>query len=252
MEAGIVPLEMGVAVARVSFLPEGAAMIWNESEPEVPPPGGGVSTVTGAVPSVATSEAGIWASSRELLAKAVVRGLPFQSTTEVLINPEPFTVSVKLGVPTRAADGDSEVRMGTPPAMSKVTAPDVPPPGVGLNTVTEALPAFCTSEAWMEAVNWVALTKLVARFAPFHRTTELEMKEEPVTVSVKAASPTLALDGETDATLGAGFGGVGVPPPPPPPPQAVKNRRSPTAAEAARRSKRNRRVVRCIFTSALL
>ena len=138
--------------------------------------------------------------------------------------------------------------MGTPPAMSKVTAPDVPPPGVGLNTVTEALPAFCTSEAWMEAVNWVALTKLVARFAPFHRTTELEMKEEPVTVSVKAASPTLALDGETDATLGAGFGGVGVPPPPPPPPQAAMNSTSPITAVAVSCSTRNRRVVGCRIT----
>jgi hypothetical protein len=57
----------------------------------------------------------------------------------------------------------------------------------------------------MEAVNWVALTKVVVRLDPFQRTTELEMKDAPFTVSMKAASPALALEGETEATPGAGF-----------------------------------------------
>ena len=232
MEAGIFPFEMGVAVARVSFLPEGAGMIWNGSGPEVPPAGGGVSTVTCAVPVDATSEARIWASSRELLTKVVVRGLPFQSTTEVLVKPDPFTVIVKSGVPAGAADEESDVTMGTPLVTENVTAAEVPPPGEGLNTVTETLPTLATSEDGMDAVNWVALTKFVARLAPFQRTTELEMKEEPFTVSVNAPSPALALVGEMDVRLGTGFEGVGVPPPPPSLPQPARNNERLSAAKA--------------------
>jgi hypothetical protein len=40
----------------------------------------------------------------------------------------------------------------------KVRAVEVPPPGVGLNTVTAAVPAAAMSAAVIVAVNWVALT----------------------------------------------------------------------------------------------
>jgi hypothetical protein len=42
--------------------------------------------------------------------------------------------------------------------MVKLDAPDVPPPGAGLTTVTCAVPAELMSEAVMLACNWVELT----------------------------------------------------------------------------------------------
>ena len=180
-----------------------------------------------------------------------MRGLAFQSTTEVLANPEPFTVNVKSPVPAGVADGESELRLGTPPVISNVKALEVPPPGEGLNTVTEALPVLATSEAVIEAVNWVALTNVVVRLEPFHRTTELEMKEEPVTVSVKSASPAFALVGLSDVILGTGFCGVGVPPPPPPPQLASANVKTATPRAASPMRERIRVVFGRITVTSL-
>ncbi len=61
------------------------------------------------------------------------------------------------------------------------------------------------SAAVMEAVSWLLLTKVVVRLVPFHRTTELELKLEPLTVNVKAAPPAVALDGEIEIAVGTGL-----------------------------------------------
>ena len=63
---------------------------------DAPPPGVGFTTVTEAVSALAISEAGTMAVRSELSMKRVVSGLPFHFTTELAINPVPFTVSVKL------------------------------------------------------------------------------------------------------------------------------------------------------------
>src|SRR6267142_5878670 len=65
-----------------------------------------------------------------------------------------------------------------------VWALDVPPPGAGLNTVTDAVPAVARSVAGMDAVSCDAETNIVVRLAPFHRTTDALMKFVPFTVSV--------------------------------------------------------------------
>jgi hypothetical protein len=51
------------------------------------------------------------------------------------------------------------------------------------------------SAAGIAAVNRVAETKVVVRFAPFHCTTESVTKPVPLTVSVKAAPPAVRDDG---------------------------------------------------------
>ena len=66
---------------------------------------------------------------------------------------------------------------------------DVPPPGVGVCTVTCAVPLDARSLAAMDARTCVSLTKVVGRGAPFHWTTDEEMNELPLTVSVNAALP---------------------------------------------------------------
>ncbi len=72
---------------------------------------------------------------------------------------------------------------------------DVPPPGAGLTTVTEALPGLATSSAVMAAASCVLLTKVVTRFEPFHCTCDVDTNPLPFTVRLKAAEPATALDG---------------------------------------------------------
>ena len=84
----------------------------------------------------------------------------------------------------------------------KVNPLDVPPHGVGLNTVTDAVPAVAMLLAATEAVNFVPLTYVVASPVPFHCTVEVETKFVPVTVRVNAASPALALEGESALSVG--------------------------------------------------
>lgn len=76
-----------------------------------------------------------------------------------------------------------------------VSALDVPPPGVGLKTVTEAVPVAAMSLAGTAAVNCVALPNVVTSAAPFHFTAEVLMKFVPVSVNVKAAPPAVAEEG---------------------------------------------------------
>src|SRR5712691_10324116 len=110
---------------------------------------------------------------------------------------EPVTVRVKAGPPCSALLGESEESAGTglTAVMVKATAAEVPPPGVGVNTVIGAEPAVVRSLAGMLAVSWVALTKVVVRVPPFHCTTEAGMKLEPVSVRVTGPAPCSALLG---------------------------------------------------------
>src|SRR5882724_3947308 len=87
----------------------------------------------------------------------------------------------------------------------KVRAFEVPPPGLGLLTVMLAVPAVRMSLAGIEAVNWVALTKVVVRSNPFHRTVEAETKLVPVTVRVKPGNPASAELGLSPEIAGAGL-----------------------------------------------
>jgi hypothetical protein len=93
--------------------------------------------------------------------------------------------------------------------MAKLSAAEVPPPGVGVKTVTAAGPALARSEAAMLARSWVALTNVVARAPPFQRTTEAATKPLPFTVSEKPPLPAAALDGERLLADGVGADGAG-------------------------------------------
>jgi hypothetical protein len=86
-----------------------------------------------------------------------------------------------------------------------VCAFDVPPPGVGLNTVTFAVPAVAMSAAVIAAVNCVALTNVVVRSEPFHRTTDPLTKFVPFTVSGNAKPPAVAEDGLMLVVVGTGL-----------------------------------------------
>jgi hypothetical protein len=120
----------------------------------------------------------------------------------------PFTVRVKAGPPTVALAGMRVVTVGTgfpPGSIMRFNAFEVPPPGVGVKTLTAAVPAVAMSAAEMAALSCVLLTKVVGRSAPFQRTTELLMKRVPFTVKVKAGPPAVTLSGESEIMNGKGF-----------------------------------------------
>src|SRR5207248_7057160 len=104
----------------------------------------------------------------------------FQRTTEPGTKLVPVTVSVNCAPPATTDAGASPVVVGAGFAIVKVCAFDVPPPGASVNTVTGAVPAVAMSGAEIVAVSCVADTYVVARTAPFQRTTEPGTKLVPV------------------------------------------------------------------------
>ena len=85
-----------------------------------------------------------------------------------------------------------------------VNAPEVPPPGAGVKTVTEAVPTVAMSPAPIDACSCVALTKVVGRADPFHRTIEEDLKLLPLTLSVNDGPPETALAGASELATGTG------------------------------------------------
>ena len=62
-------------------------------------------------------------------------------------------------LPTGIDEGVMSVRVGTGfPVIVNIFEFDVPPPGIGLKTVTGFVPTAVRSEAGMTAVSWVAET----------------------------------------------------------------------------------------------
>src|SRR5882672_3539491 len=176
---------------------------------EVPPPGAGLNTVIDAVPAVAMSGAAIAAVSCEDEPKVVVRLPPFHRTTDPLMKFVPRTVSVNAAPPAAADVGVRLVVVGTgfgADEMVKTWAFEVPPPGAGLNTVIDAVPAVAMSAAAIAAVSCEDEPKVVVRLPPFHRTTDPLMKFVPPTVSVNAAPPAAADVGVRLVVVGTGFG----------------------------------------------
>src|SRR5436309_13750194 len=105
------------------------------------------------------SPARIWAWSWVLLTKVVVRSAPFQRTTDELLKFVPVAVSVNAAPPATALVGEIELSVGAGLLIVNVEAADVPPPGVGLKTVTEAVPAVAVSAAVTCGCSWGLRTK---------------------------------------------------------------------------------------------
>jgi hypothetical protein len=170
----------------------------------------GLRTVTAADPVAAMSVAAMLAVTRVALPNVVVRGAPFHSTVAPETKFVPSTVSVNAAPPAVALLGVSAVIVGADAAGAVIVngrATDSPPPGLGVNTVTEAVPAAVISPAPTVACSWEPPTYVVARSAPLHLTTELVTKPLPVTVRVKAGLPAATLLGVKVVT--AGTGGTG-------------------------------------------
>ncbi len=80
---------------------------------------------------------------------------PLKFTTELGLKLTPNTVNVKPALPAVTDKGETELVTGTVlglPTMN-TCAPEVPPPGAGLVTVTLNEPIVLRSEARIPAVN---------------------------------------------------------------------------------------------------
>ena len=135
--------------------------------------------------------------------------LPFQRMTDVIAKMlvVEFAVSVNAAPPAVALVGEIELSVGAGfvAVMLNVFAVEVPPPGVGVKTVTEALPVAAMSLARIWACSLVLLTNVVVRLLPFQRTTDEATKFDPVATSVKAPLPAAAVLGMIELSVGTGL-----------------------------------------------
>src|ERR1700688_135833 len=162
----------------------GGTLIANGKPFDVPPPGAGLAMVTVAVPTVAMSAAEISARKMALETKVVARALPFHCTVEEAMKFVPLTVSKKAASPANAALGPSDSVVGIGLSIVKLSAPETPPPGAGVETVTIAIPPVAVSAAVTAACKLVVETNVVVRAVPFHCTVDEDTKLLPVTVSM--------------------------------------------------------------------
>jgi hypothetical protein len=153
--------------------------------------------------SVAGIVATIWVLVTD---EGIIAGLDPKFTVAPATKPVPVRVNVKAAPPAVAEVGAVEVSAG--PAAALIVRDrfaDVPPPGVGLVTVTVAVPAVAMSAAVIAAVSCVALTNVLVLAALLNFTTDVDTKPVPFTVRVKAAPPAVALVGEREVSVGAGL-----------------------------------------------
>ena len=125
----------------------------------------------------------------------VVKGTPFQVTTDPKTKYAPLTVSTMALLPTSDEAGFKLVIVGNGLLIVNASALEVPPPGGPVKTVTLALPRLAISVARIVARSSVLFTNVVRRSWPFQRIFESIVKFAPATVSWNAALPAVAVDG---------------------------------------------------------
>src|SRR2546426_227269 len=97
------------------------------------------------------SFAGIAARTSVGLMYVVGRLDPFQRTADVVTNPLPTTVTLKLGPPAVVAAGASDVTVGTGFVTAKDSVPETPPAGTGLKIEIDGVPPAAISLAAIDA-----------------------------------------------------------------------------------------------------
>ena len=121
--------------------------------------------------------------------------------------PVPDTVMIVLVVlPAGTVDGDRVMAPRAELLIAMDAALDVPPPGVGVNALTERPPAVAWSATVSDESSCVELIKVVGRELPLTCTTVEGTKFAPVTVIwVSIAVPVVTRFGVTVIEPGAGL-----------------------------------------------
>jgi hypothetical protein len=173
--------------------------------PDVPPPGAGFTTVMESVPPTVMSTAGMVIVMVVLDTNVVANGAPLKSTVDDALKFVPVTVSVKLFPPAVVDVGETELVVGTGLFIVSVCAFDVPPPGVGLTTVIDAVPPTAMSAAGTVAVSCVDEANVVAKATPLKLTVDDAIKFVPVTVRMKDKPPAVVDAGLMETVVGTGL-----------------------------------------------
>jgi len=165
-------------------------------------------TWTTTAPWVTTSVASSAILTCVVESTITVRAWPPTVAVAPAANPAPVAVRMKAPLPAVTLAGLRLLMLGVGLTLATVSgrAPDVPPPGAGVDTVMLGIPATAISLAGMAAVSCVDETNVVVRPAPLTWTIELFVKLEPVAVRVKAAPPADAAVGLMLDRTGAGVG----------------------------------------------
>ena len=187
---------------------------------DVPPPGAGLVTVTLNVPAAAMSAAVIDAVTCVALTNVVALAAPLNFTTEAALKFVPLTARVNATDPAVALVGEIVAIVGDGLLTVKVSGVDAPAVGAGFVTVTLNVPAAAMSAAVIDAVSCVALTNVVVLAVPLNFTIAPLINPEPLTVSVNAAPPAVALVGKSVAIVGTGLFTLNIEFPEVPPPGA--------------------------------
>ena len=109
---------------------------------ELPPPGAGFETVMEIVPAVARSAAESCRLSWEALSTVVGRAAPFTSAVLPATKFVPVMVRVAGVDPARRLPGASMAMVGSGSVTGRGSAGEAPPPGAGLRTSMESVPAM--------------------------------------------------------------------------------------------------------------
>jgi hypothetical protein len=191
----------------------------SETAALVPPPGVGFATTIERAPADTNRDAGMVTTSSVLVADCLARDVLPAAAWDCDVNPVPVIMSVTSPSPTVTGDGLKELICGNGFNTLKESDPLVPPPGVGVFTVTGCEPAVASNDALTLAVSCVALTKVVVSAVPSNWMLESATNEEPLRVSASAEEPAMTLAGIRLMAVGAGFNTVNeaevVPPPGP-------------------------------------
>jgi hypothetical protein len=154
----------------------------------VVPPGPGFCTLALPIPGIAVSNAESAAWSVAAFTKIVGRGVPFQSTVELLSNPAPLRVRT-VAEPDCRTEGEMPAMMGVGLTMLNGNAADWPPWGAGFATVTWATDPAASAEAGSVALSSDELTKVAWSAIPFHVIAEEGTKPVPVRMRVWVGEP---------------------------------------------------------------
>lgn len=107
---------------------------------------------------------------------------------------------MKAGPPACVVVGVKLVIFG--PAGAAIVIVELLDDAPAVVTVMRKVPGDVRKAAGIAAVNWVALTNVVAIGVPFHTIVELATNPEPFTVRVKAGPPTVNVDGDKPVMVG--------------------------------------------------
>lgn len=180
-------------------------LIGNVSSFDKPPCGSGLKLVILSEPVLVMSAAVIGIVTCVPVTKVVARSTPLSRATELFTNPVPLIVSVNAALPARTVAGLKFVSVGVGFPTVKVNSAELPPPGNGVNTDSFKVPAFAKSATVSVMPNCVTETNVVARSAPFTRTTEFGRNLLPFNVNAVAALPTSVEALSSEVKTGAGL-----------------------------------------------